>query len=289
MLFLPVLGTAWFTPYSVQRWLARTTARFVYVLAPRLRRRLLHNQRMVQPDASEEEIRRSALSVLRHYGYYLLDFFSLRLGLRKDILRRSATPRSFEQLQQNGRGVIFATAHIGSWEIAGFALAMRGAEAAMVSDAEEIGYLGSLRSRIRQRLQHDEVLLQEGPHASIDLLHRLRSGGLVGLQMDRGGQGTGMQSVPFLKGHLKMPRGPARLAVLTNACILPVFALFNEEGTYDLMAEPAIDPKGLREEEILQRLAGILESYVQRYPDQWLMMQNPWATESEATAGARAS
>ena len=251
ILFLPMLAAAWLAPRSVQRWLASTTARFVYVLAPRLRRRLERNLRQARPGATPDQIRRSVIAVLRNYGCYLLDFFALMRGPRPDLLRREAGPEVLQALLDRGKGAILATAHLGSWEIAGLALARKQAGVAMVSAAEEIGYLGALRTRIRGQLRHREILLEDGPHAMIELLGRLRDGGLVGLQMDRVGRAASL-AVPFLGARLRMPRGPARLATLSGAPILPVFAVFNEEGTYDLIAEEPIDPEGRTEEELLQ-------------------------------------
>ena len=50
------------------------------------------------------------------------------------------------------------------------------------------------------------------------------------------------------------------------------------------MVEEPIDPTGLDEPAIQAKLAGLLECYVRRHPEQWLMMQDPW---SDAAAAGR--
>lgn len=279
LLFVPVVLTAWLAPYPVRRLLARIVTHFVYALAPRLRARLQFNMRMVEPSLQGPALRRRVKAVLTHYGYYVLDFLALQRGRGKLRLRRDAGPAILERLQRERRGAILVTAHLGSWEIAAAALSRYDLDIAMVSRAEEIGYLQHLRSSIRARMKHREVILEEGPFSVIPLLQRLQQGGMVGMQMDRAGLG-GTRSVPFLGGRLRMPRGPARLAVLSEAYVLPVFAVFNEEGTYDVLAEEPIDARGRDEDDVLRSLAEVLERYVRRYPDQWLMMQDPWDKES---------
>ena len=102
--------------------------------------------------------------------------------------------------------------------------------------------------------------------------------------------GGASANVPFCGHHLVMPCGPARLAHATGAWILPVFAITAPDGKYDLVIEEPIDPAGLDEAAIQAKLAGLLESYVRRHPEQWLMMQDPWSDAAAAGhAGAAAA
>lgn len=283
VLWVPMLLAAWLTPVQIQRWLARTTARFVYVLAPRLRRQVARNQLRVQSDLDAAQLRRSVLNVYSFYGFYLMDFFALLRRRHRPLFGEHSDPAALTVLQQTGRGIILTTAHIGSWEIAAFSLSLthRDADVSMVSEKEEIGYLGRLRTSIRKGMKHQEVLLEGRPHSSIGLLATLRGGGLVGLQMDRPGFGSRTEAVPFFDHMLKMPTGIARLARLTDSWILPVFALFNPEGTYDVIIEPPLDSRAMDETEILRALARIMEKHVRRHPEQWLMIKDPWADSRE--------
>jgi KDO2-lipid IV(A) lauroyltransferase len=270
-------------PRGARRALARITARFVYVLAPRLRRRLEKNlSRVMSGEISPGRLRDSATAVLVHYGDYVLDFLALLRGNRDSLLRESRGEEQLQRAASTGRGVILATAHLGSWEMAAMFLARRSHRVTLVSIPEEIGWLGRLRSRIRTAQHHDEILLGGSPMAAIELMNRLRAGEFVGVQLDRATDGTSA-SVPFCGHLLRMPRGPARLAHATGASILPVFALSREDGRYDLVIEEPIDPTGLDEAAILARLAALLERYVRNYPEQWLMMQDPWDDKAAAT------
>jgi KDO2-lipid IV(A) lauroyltransferase len=275
-----VLATS-FLPRGARRWLARITARFVYLLAPRLRRRIEKNlSRIIPGELSKARLKESVLTVLMHYGDYVLDFLALLRGDRESMLRGSRGEERLQVAASSGRGVILATAHLGSWEMAALFLARRDYRVTLVSIPEEIGWLGRLRSKIRSAQRHQEILLGS-PMAAIDLMNRLRAGEFVGVQLDRA-TGGASASIPFCGHRLRMPRGPARLARATGASILPVFALSIEDGRYELVIEEPIDPAGLDEAEILDRLARLLERYVRTYPEQWLMMQDPWDDEAAA-------
>jgi len=265
-----------FLPRTLRRRLSRITARFVYVLAPRLRRRLEKNLERVLPGGvTPARLRGSVLAVLVNYGDYLLDFLALLRGDPVELRRSTRGEEGLVRAAAAGRGVLLATAHIGSWEMAALFLAKRGRRVTLVSIPEEIGWLGRLRSRIRSEQEHDEILLGDDPMAAIEVMTRLRAGEFVGVQLDRVA-GGGSASVPFCGHRLRMPRGPARLAHATGAWILPVFALTAENARYDLIIEEPIDPSGLTEEAIQARLTNLLERYVRQHPDQWLMMQDPW-------------
>jgi lauroyl/myristoyl acyltransferase len=207
-LFVVVLGTS-FLPRWARRGLARITARFVYVLAPRLRRRIEKNLSRVMVGAlPPARLRASTVAVLVNYGDYVLDFLSL---LRGDVGRWRGATTGEERLERAGtagRGVLLATAHVGSWEMAALFLARRTRRVTLVSMPEEIGWLGRLRSRIRNSQSHEEVLLGKDPMAVIELLNRLRAGGFVGVQIDRvaGGGRDRLRGEARRREHPGLPR-----------------------------------------------------------------------------------
>ncbi len=284
-LFLVVVGTAWYLPRRAQRRLSAWTARFVHRLAPRLRRRIEKNlTRALCGEVAPAELRASVRAVLTNYGNYVLDFLALSRGRSKDVQCSRRGEHHLRDALATRRGVILVTAHLGSWEMAALFLADHAKSITLVSRAEEIGYLGEMRSTIRSRLDHDELLVGKDPMAALALLGRLRAGGMVGMQIDRA-VGSSFLSVPFCGARFRMPRGPARLAHASEALVIPVFALFADDGGYELVVEPSIDPRGLTEAQILARLAAVLERYVRSYPRQWLMMQDPW-DDSPAAAKA---
>lgn len=83
--------------------------------------------------------------------------------------------------------------------------------------------------------------------------------------------------VPFFDGMISMAVGAPYLAYTTGATLLPVFTLWDEDdsGAFSVTVEPPLEVRSdVERGEALHRgarqYARLLESYVLRYPDQWL-------------------
>jgi len=77
--------------------------------------------------------------------------------------------------------------------------------------------------------------------------------------------------VPFLRGHLKLPIGPIRLARTMNAALLPVFAYTKHDGGFEVSIDEALwrDSEEPDTESIAAAYAKRMESFVLEHPDQW--------------------
>jgi KDO2-lipid IV(A) lauroyltransferase len=122
-----------------------------------------------------------------------------------------------------------------------------------------------------------ECPVDDGLPAWMRLRDALRMGDVVLLQADRVVAGQKGVRAPFLGGTLMMPEGLVKLARLTGAAIVPVFAPRVPGGVRIVVDEPiqvgpeppprgTIDPAQLR-------LAAAVERAVREYPDQWLCLQ----------------
>jgi KDO2-lipid IV(A) lauroyltransferase len=74
------------------------------------------------------------------------------------------------------------------------------------------------------------------------------------------------------------------LAQRTKATLLPCFILRQPDDTHKIIFEPALDLKEGKDsrETILiniQRLTGIIESYIRRYPVEWGWIHRRWKSK----------
>jgi KDO2-lipid IV(A) lauroyltransferase len=93
--------------------------------------------------------------------------------------------------------------------------------------------------------------------------------------------------VPFF-GHMACTAsGMARVALKTGATVLPGFMVWEEsEQKYILRFGEAIEivSTGDDERDVLEntaRFTAVIESWVRRYPDQWLWVHRRWKTRPE--------
>ena len=77
--------------------------------------------------------------------------------------------------------------------------------------------------------------------------------------------------LPVLCGHMSVGTGAPALAVTTGAALLPVFGHRPGPGRFEIVIEPALEPREASRaraatDDLLERYAGLLESYVVRFP-----------------------
>jgi lauroyl/myristoyl acyltransferase len=113
----------------------------------------------------------------------------------------------------------------------------------------------------------------DDPMCALPLARHLREGGAVALQVDRVPAGMRAREVTMFGAPARVPEGPLRLAALTGAPIVPVFAARVAYKRYLVRVQPAIrlprSPEGRELDAAAQVLASALEAFVVAHPTQW--------------------
>jgi KDO2-lipid IV(A) lauroyltransferase len=84
--------------------------------------------------------------------------------------------------------------------------------------------------------------------------------------------------------------GLARIALRTDAAVLPGFTIWDEDlGKYRLRFDPSLEliRTGDQEADIVantQMFTKVIEEYVRKYPEQWLWVHRRWKTRPEGEA-----
>ena len=115
------------------------------------------------------------------------------------------------------------------------------------------------------------------PLASLPLMHHLRTGGVVALQIDRVPRGMTGRAVRLFGLPGLIPEGPLRLAQLTGAPIVPVFSSRTGHRRYAVhVGEPVRLARRAGPQVVdaaAQHLADALGSFVGTHPTQWFAFQ----------------
>jgi phosphatidylinositol dimannoside acyltransferase len=173
-----------------------------------------------------------------------------------------------------GRGVVFVTAHTAGWETVGPLLSRDHGRRVMIAmRAERDARARGIQDAAREA--HGLVVAHVGddPLAALPLISHLREGGIVALQIDRAPAGMRTRTVTMFGGPGRMPEGPLRLAAMTGAPVVPVFAARMGHRSYRVQAHAPIRlPRGAGAVELdvaAQRVAESLEAFVREHPTQW--------------------
>lgn len=290
------LGTLfWFSSYwpSLPRLLRPLILSIAWASSPVLRRGTLANAgRLLGETSTARERRALARRVIGSFFDRVVEFGLNRRRTPEELLAgvESVTGEAhYDAARRRGRGAILATAHLGSFETAIALVARReggGQRVHVVFRRDRSGLFERLRAEQRRRLGVVEAPVDEGLDTWLGLREALRRDEVVLMQADRLAPGQKGVEAPFLGGHIRVPTGPVRLARLTGAPLIPVFALASGRGRYRLQVEEAIWTDGVPDtgsiDPALLRLVGAVERVVRAHPDQWLCLHPAWCEDQDA-------
>lgn len=141
-------------------------------------------------------------------------------------------------------------------------------------------FLNPIRTTIESRFLRERVVMSDlalpeqrrVAAAMRTLLKRLKKNGVVSVSALP--NDTAPDQMPLFDGTVRLPSGAPGLAYQSGAALLPVFAVRNAQGTYEIIIEPPIAPHeaSTRKAAVTEAIAtycALLQDYVTRYPGQW--------------------
>jgi KDO2-lipid IV(A) lauroyltransferase len=249
---------------------------------PGRRRQIIDfNLRLAFPDMTDDERRRLAYSVTRHFARSALEAIRLQ-RLHPEELLASVEIAGWENVERAlsyGRGVFFLTAHIGSWEVAALVTGLKvEAGLSVVNRPLDNPLLEAELDRLR-KLYGNHVFGKQ--NIVREVLAQLKKGGGVGILIDQRVREDQGVEVPFFGHPAWTPGILARLASKTLAPVVPAFAVRDRPGHYHLRyLEPVlVDDLPDSELEVVPlttRYLGILEAAIRENPEQWLWYHDRW-------------
>jgi phosphatidylinositol dimannoside acyltransferase len=255
--------------------------------------RLRANLARVVPDAGPAELDALVRAGLRSYARYWCEAFRLpALDPAQVHARIEPHVRGAGRLHDAlaaGRGIVFALPHSGNWDAAGVwlveTLRRLGREPAFTTVVERLRPDSLYRRFVgyRESLGFEVVPADDGNAVGVHraLTRRLRGGGVVCLLADRDLGGSGVD-VSFFGEPARLPGGPARLAALTGAVLLPAYPRFTPDAWALSIAAPVpVAPRG-GVPAATQALADALARLIAAAPADWHMLQPVWTADRAA-------
>lgn len=258
-----------------------------------IRRGTMANARRVLGEASTTADRtRLGKIVLANFYEFFAEVGRNSRRSQKQMLVEVESIVGHEKLiaaRASGRGAIIAVAHMGSYEVATAALREYEPNINVVFKRDAQGAFERLRQDLHRRLGVNETPIDDGLGIWFHLRNRLLANDVVLIQADRVIPGQRGVKLPFLHGHLEVPTGPVKLAMAVGCPIIPVFALRVGKAKVRIIIEDAIHVQGgLRDigpgsapHPALIQLTNLIARYVERYPDQWLLVHPAFAEDQE--------
>ncbi|MDP3702818.1 MAG: LPS export ABC transporter periplasmic protein LptC, partial [Candidatus Omnitrophota bacterium] len=273
-------------PLGVSRAFGRALGWLAYVLLRSQRRLTKRHLIFALGDSlSAPQRRRVAGRVFQHLGQNIMEWLRLpQLSLRD--LQALVVSEGLEHLRAaiaKGNGAIVVTAHFGNWEMIPLYL-------------KSLGFEGGVLARRLRYPEYESFLITMRGAKGVPTFVRgsvkevakvLRANQIIGLLPDQDIDSLEGVFVNFFGHPAHTPVGPAALSLMTGAPILPCF-MIREGARFRLVIEPpvAIPQTGDRAQAIAtltQAWSDVIESYVRRYPEQWVWMHRRWKTQPSAS------
>jgi KDO2-lipid IV(A) lauroyltransferase len=291
--YLLVVGVAralgWM-PRGMARLLAGGIAWTVYRVLGRLRRVGERNLEMALPQLSSAERRAVLCGVYRNLGWQLVEFCRMPRYTKKNIegWLRTEGLEHYLGARDQGKGVLVLTGHLGAWELSSFYHSLMGYPMGMVIRRLDNRLLDGFVNGIR--CMHGNSVLHKDDFAR-GLMMAMRKGETVGILMDTNMTPPQGVFARFFGIEACTASGLAHVALKTGAAVLPGFMLWEPaEKRYVLHFGPQLEfaPTGQTKEDVLtatQQCNDVLESWIRRYPDQWLWIHRRWKTRPAGEPG----
>ena len=231
-------------------------------------------------DLSDPVVQRMSQHCLREFGRYIVELVHVQ-GWGPDTVAERLEVHGeehFDEAEAAGKGVIFVSAHMGSAEVAASIAVRRGYRITSVAEELRPKLVWDWVQTCRAKMG---IALLPVTRSGIRLLRALRKREMVAFIVDAGIDRGGGVPVTFFGRQTMFPVGPARLARMSGAPIVFGMAVRRPGGTFVAhIAPPLFSDRGLDADEdarqLTQQIAGIFESFVRQYPDQWYVFRRMW-------------
>lgn len=276
-------------PRPVARAIGIVIGLTVYHLHGRLRAVGMRNLALAFPEMSVDDRRRLLRGEFVSLGRQLAEVCLFPRYTRENVSQVVVYDglENYERAMARGKGVLFLTGHLGAWEISAFAHSLQGHPLSIVMRPLDNRYIDALLHHYRTMHGNRTVSKDDFVRG---LLSAMRAGEAVGILMDTNMTPPQGVFVNFFGIPAYTASGLARIALRTNAAVVPGFTTWDQKlGKYILRFDSMLEliRTGNDQADIVANTAmftSVIEDYVRRYPDQWLWLHRRWKTRPEGEA-----
>jgi KDO2-lipid IV(A) lauroyltransferase len=237
-------------------------------------------------ESEQDEILRGCFESLGRQLGLVAHFKSFKPENVRDLLEVEGREH-FDRAHATGRGILFFTGHFGSWEIFNlvpfaFADSQMNVLVRRIDNPLVENFVESLRTSFGGKTIDKKTSARA-------MFRLLQTGELLGVMADLNVQEREGVFVDFFGVPASTTTGLAKLALRTNAIVLPAFAIWQpERQKYLLKLEAPVeyqktgdDARDVRD--LTQNVTKIIEKYVRAFPEQWMWIHKRWNTRPPNT------
>jgi KDO2-lipid IV(A) lauroyltransferase len=246
---------------------------------PETRARVLRNIRRVKGEQSFLQEQRDIVETFTSYAACLAESLGIERSDAQDTELVVHGEAHLEAAMRCACGVILVTGHIGPWDSAARLLAKDfAADVVVAMLAEPDEQARKIHDSVRERTGVRVIHVGEHPLDALPLLRHVRNGGVLAVQLDRAAPGGRFLDVEMFGGTEQIPEGPFRLAALSGAPIVPIFAHRAGYFRYEFSVEaPIWVERAATPHDLLVAASAAtrsMQAFISRHPTEWFHFAN---------------
>lgn len=188
-----------------------------------------------------------------------------------------------DKLMASGKGIVFVTAHQGSWENVSTEVARAtGKTFVALAKPSKLPEFTDILVEMRAK-GNTRILLTDSKNLLRDMMKSLKDGGTLGFVMDQKPEGRAGPIVEFLGQATEFVTGPAKLAARNGSPIVAVFCIRTGPWEYRIDFETIVDADQDMQDEarLTQKMASAITRSIQLYPEQWIWNYKRWRPQEK--------
>jgi len=265
---------------NISRKFSSVLAMFFFYLVPIRKSTTIENLKNAFPDLSNDKIKKIAYNSYKSFCTTLIEILHMP-AMTYDEIKKQVNCTNSELIKNKydeHKGVILLSAHFGNWEyVATSVAAQLNLPFSVVVKEQRNPYVTNWLNNVRVKWNNKIVPLGISIRQTYQTL---KNKNIVAMVADQRGPQEAIK-VRFFGRDVTVHTGPAVLALKTGAPILygvPVRKPdhFYETTMTEISTDDLPDSYEAKIKEVSQRHMSYLETYIRRYPEQWLWMHKRW-------------
>lgn len=278
-----LIGAIGLLPYGCSLKIGKFLGKITLRCFPRLYKTAHRNLDIALLDISHKKKKEIIMGTFESLGRHL-GFISQFHKLNENDVQKNVEligKENFDRAHNTGRGVILFSGHFGGWEVLNFILPAFGHKTHILVRRLDNPLVEKYIDARRTKFGNVTLGKKDAPRKMYRLL---KNGEALGMMADLNAQLHDGVFVDFFGVPASTTTSIAKLALKTDAIILPAFSVWEKEkGKYVVYIEPPIkyEKTGDGKKDVLsvtKKVTEKMEKLVRKYPEQWLWVHKRWNT-----------
>jgi Lauroyl/myristoyl acyltransferase len=270
-------------PISVGTRLAALLGRCAYLILPKYRNIAIANLKIAfGQEKSERQIRLIAREVFANLARSACEVINFPKINEKNI-DRFVRIEGIEHVDRSfaaGKGTIILASHFGNWELLGMTFRVKGYPGVTIGRKIYFYKYDNFLNELRKSHDVNVIYRDDSPRKMLKVLKDNR---ILGIVADQDVDSVEGVFVNFFGKPAYTPAGPAALARVSGAMMIPCFVIRQKRGHLLKIEAPVkfVDT-GNKEADLVtntQIWSDVVEGYIRKYPEQWVWMHKRWKTQ----------